>query len=193
MIVNERFEWEGLKYCLPPHLEYADRVWEVYNSYERQLRRQAALSDNISRISPAWTYYNATSVLAGTDSNAYVRFMAQGRRHRQQLIDYSRAKKGFSTLSFFTRMKMDETLTFAQLVQMEEKQGAEAVKKLTADNIEKNWTNAQPLDGIPVFRYQPEPLPESIKRALLDLLILFLENIIFFLAVYASFMRQDVR
>jgi len=79
------------------------------------LRRQVALSDNLSRISPAWTYYNAASVLAGTDSNVYTRFMVQARRYRAELIDYSRSKKGFSTLSFFTKMKMDETLTFAQL------------------------------------------------------------------------------
>jgi ABC-type transport system involved in multi-copper enzyme maturation permease subunit len=119
--------------------------------------------------------------------------MVQARRYRQELIDYSRAKKGFSTLSFFTRMKMDETPTFAQLVQMEEKQGAEAVKKFIESSIEKNWTNAPPLDGIPVFRYQPEPLSESTKRAIFDLLILFLENIVFFLCAYVSFMRQDVK
>jgi ABC-type transport system involved in multi-copper enzyme maturation permease subunit len=88
---------------------------------------------------------------------------------------------------------MEETLTFAQLVQMEEKQGVEAVENLIESSIEKNWTNAQPLQGIPVFRYQPEAPSESIKRAFPDLLILFLENIIFFLAAYVSFMRQDVR
>jgi hypothetical protein len=119
--------------------------------------------------------------------------MDQARQYRQQLIDYSRAKKGFSTLSFFTTMKMDETLPFAQLLKMEEKQGAEAVKKFIESSIEKNWTNGQPLMGIPIFRYQPESPSESIKRAFSDLLILFMLNIIFFLAAYASFMRQDVK
>jgi ABC-type transport system involved in multi-copper enzyme maturation permease subunit len=192
---RENMIWflEGLKGCLPMHLEYANKIWEVYSSYERELRRQATLSDSISRISPAWVYYNATSILAGTDVNAYMRFMDQARQYRQQLIDYSRAKKGFSTLSFFTTMKMDETLPFAQLLKMEEKQGAEAVKKFIESSIEKNWTNGQPLMGIPIFRYQPESPSESIKRAFSDLLILFMLNIIFFLAAYASFMRQDVK
>jgi ABC-type transport system involved in multi-copper enzyme maturation permease subunit len=192
---KENMIWflKGLKYCLPLHLFSADKIWDVYSSYERELRRQVTLSDNISRISPAWTYYNATSVLVGTDSNVYTQFMVQARQYRQELIDYSRSRKGFSTLSFFTTVKMEETLTFAQLVQMEEKQGVEAVENLIESSIEKNWTNAQPLQGIPVFRYQPEAPSESIKRAFPDLLILFLENIIFFLAAYVSFMRQDVR
>jgi ABC-type transport system involved in multi-copper enzyme maturation permease subunit len=183
---RENMIWflEGSKYCLPLHMEYADKIWELYRAYDKELRRQVALSDNISRISPAWTYYNASSILAGTDSNAYMRFMDQARRYRQQLMDYSRALRGFSTLSFFTTMKMDETLTFAQLAEIESKQGSGVINELKS----KYWQEAPPLKDIPVFGYQSESLAESIGRALPDLFILALLNVIFFLIAYASFM-----
>jgi len=188
---RENMVWfmEGITYCVPLHLEYADRIWELYRAYEEELHRQLALSDNISRISPAWTYYNAASILAGTDSSAYTRFMDQARRYRQQLIDYSRAQRGFSSMSFFTTMKMDETLTFDELAEMESRQGAEVINKLKSSY----WNSAPPLKDIPVFRYQPESPAESIGRALPDVFILVLLNIIFFMAAYASFMRQEVK
>jgi ABC-type transport system involved in multi-copper enzyme maturation permease subunit len=190
---RENMIWfmEGLRYCLPLHLEYADRIWELYRSYEEQLRGQVALSDNISRTSPAWTYYNAASILAGTDSSMYMHFMDQARRYRNELISYSRSQKGFSSMSFFTRMEMDDTLTFAELAEIESTQGREAVEKIMEPFVEEFWTNY--LQGIPVFRYQPKPLSESIGRALPDMLILALLNIVPFLAAYASFMRQEVR
>lgn len=92
-------------------------------------------------------------------------------------------------MSFFTTMKMDETLTFDQLVEIESKQGAEAINKLKSSY----GNSAPPLKDIPAFHYQPESPAESIGRALPDLFILALLNIIFFMAAYASFMRQEVK
>jgi ABC-type transport system involved in multi-copper enzyme maturation permease subunit len=190
---RENMIWfmEGLRYCLPLHLEYADRIWELYRSYEEQLHRQVALSNNISRASPAWAYYNAASILAGTDSSVYTHFMDQARRYRQELISYSRSQKGFSSMSYFTMMKMDETLTYTELAEMESTQGLEAIERHAETFGERFWTT--PLQGIPVFRYQSESLSESIRRALPDLLILALLNIVLLMAAYASFMRQEVK
>lgn len=188
---RENMIWymEGLRYCVPLHIEYADRIWELYRSYEEGLRRQRTLSDNVSRISPAWVYYNATSILAGTDSDAYMRFMEQTRRYRQQLIEYTEERRGFSTLSFFTTMKMEETLTYDQLVLMQESRGTEAVNRLKTHY----WDEAPILKGIPVFHYHQEPIAESIVRAFPDLLILFILSLIFLLAAHASFLRRDMK
>jgi ABC-type transport system involved in multi-copper enzyme maturation permease subunit len=179
----------GIKYCVPLQIEYADKVWELYRAYEEELRRQVAFSENITRISPAWTYYNAISVLSGTDYGAYTRFMNQARRYRQQLISYSDAQQGFSTPSFFTTMKISDTLTHDQLVEIESRGGNEAIKRLQSSY----WPKAPTLENIPVFRHQPEPLTESIGRILPDVTILILLNMIFFLAAYASFVRQEVK
>jgi hypothetical protein len=180
---------EGIKLCVPLKMEYADKIWELYRAYEEELRRQVAFSENISRISPAWTYYNAISVLAGTDYGAYTRFMNQARRYRQQLVDYTNARQGFTTPSFFTTMKISDTLTHHQLVEIQSRRGNEAIKELQSSY----WPKAPTLKDIPVFRHQPEPLTESISRALPDVTILILLNTVFFMAAYASFVRQEVK
>ncbi len=115
--------------------------------------------------------------------------MDQARRYRQRLMDYTEEQRGFSTPSFFTTMKLGETLTYDQLIEMESKQGAGAINKLKSSY----WDEAPALKDIPVFRYRWESPAESIRRAIPDLLILFFLNIVFFLALYASFMRQEVK
>jgi ABC-type transport system involved in multi-copper enzyme maturation permease subunit len=188
---KENMIWymEGLEYCVPLRMEYAGKIWELYRSYETELQRQVALSDNMSRISPSWVYYNVISILAGTDSNAYKRFMEQARQYRNQLIDYTATQRGFSTMSFFTTMKMGETLTYQQLMQIESDQGSGAISKIKASY----WDKAPTLKDIPVFYYRWESPAESVRRAAPDLLIIFLLNIVFFLALYASFVRQEVK
>ena len=146
-------------------------------------------SENISRISPAWTYYNAISILAGTDYGAYTRFMDQARRYRHRLMGYINAGQGFSTPSFFTTMKMSDTLTYDQLVEIQSNRGNGAIEELQSSY----WPKAPTLKDIPVFRHQPEPLTESIGRTLPDVAILILLNMVFFLAAYASFVRQEVK
>ncbi len=191
---RESMVWylEGIKHYVPLHMHYADMAWEVYHPYEEQLRKQMVLSNNISRASTSWIYYNAASILAGTDSSAYMHFMDQARRYRQELIDYSLSHKGFSSLSFFTRMKMDETLTYAQLAEMESRQGREAIEELMG-LYEQKFRDAPSLQGVPTFRYQPESLPESVERASPDTMALGLLNVVLFLAAYASFMKQEVK
>jgi len=180
---------EGIKLCVPLKMEYADKIWELYRSYEEELRTQVAFSENISRVSPAWTYYNAISVLAGTDYGAYTRFMNQARRYRQQLIDYTSSRQGFTTRSFFTTMELSDTLTYNQLVEIQSRYGNEAIKELQSSY----WPKAPVLTGIPVFRQQPESLADSVQRTLPDVTILILLNMVFFLAAYASFVRQEVK
>ena len=188
---RENMIWflEGTKYCVPLQMEYADKVWELYRAYEEELRSQVVFSENISRISLAWTYYNAISVLAGTDYGAYTRFMNQARRYRQQLIDYTNARRGFTTPSFFTTMKISDTLTHDQLVEMQSRQGNEAIEELQWSY----WSKASTLQDIPVFLHQPESLSESVQRILPDVTILILLNMVFFLTAYASFVRQEVK
>ena len=86
---------------------------------------------------------------------------------------------------------MDETLTFAELAEMESTQGLEAIEKHAEPFVERFWT--MPLQGVPIFRHQPKPLSESIGRALPDMLILAFLNIVLIMAAYASFMRQEVK
>jgi hypothetical protein len=115
--------------------------------------------------------------------------MDQARRYRHQLISYTNSRQGFSTPSFFTTMKLSDTLTYNQLVEMQSRHGDEAIEKLQSSY----WPKAPVLTGIPVFRHRPESLADSVQRTLPDVTILILLNIVFFLAAYASFVRQEVK
>ena len=86
-------------------------------------------------------------------------------------------------------MKMSDTLTHDQLVEIESGRGSEAIRKLQSSY----WPKAPTLKDIPVFHHQPESLTESIDRVLADATILILLNIVFFLFAYASFVRQEVK
>ncbi len=86
-------------------------------------------------------------------------------------------------------MKISDTLTYDQLVEIESSQGGRAIEELQSSY----WPKAPTLKNIPVFRHRPEPLTESIQRALPDAIILILLNIVFFLFAYASFVRQEAK
>ena len=48
-------------------------------------------------------------------------------------------------------------------------------------------------EAIPLFRERTEPLSSNIRRATVDIGMLVLLNVVFFLFTYLSFLRYDVR
>jgi hypothetical protein len=83
-------------------VQYADKVWSVYKKYlDENPIRQAKLALNISRISPAAAYYNATAILSETDFESFQRFMAQARQYRDGLVQYLTDKQAFSSRQWF--------------------------------------------------------------------------------------------
>jgi ABC-type transport system involved in multi-copper enzyme maturation permease subunit len=60
---------------------------------------------------------------------------------------------------------------------------------LKSDQYEKS----EPLKDIPAFRFQKETITESVQRALLDISILLILNVLLFMSAYVAFMRGDVR
>ena len=66
--------------------------------------------------------------------------------------------------------------------------------RTVVDNLGLTHTTYQQVyQGVPVFSYQPISLSESIGRALPDLLVLALLNVVLLLWAYASFMRREVK
>ena len=179
---------EQIKFSEPLRLRYVDKVLEIYQRYYEDLKRQSSLASNISRLSPAWTYYNSTTILAGTDINNYLRFLDRTRTYQNELISYMRSKKAFSSLSYFTRWRESELPTAKELWEMPE----EVAK---AKYAKEGWKSVEPLDlsDMLVFELKSEDVASSIKRAMPDLLILALLNVIFFMGAYTAFMRADVR
>lgn len=100
---------EGLKFAREFYdfkqrllIRYADKVWDVYRDYlEKNPLRQARLVKNISRISPAYVYYNSTATLSETDLESILRFMSQARQYRREVIQYFENKEAFSSRLWF--------------------------------------------------------------------------------------------
>jgi hypothetical protein len=179
---------EQIKFSEPLRLRYVDKVLELYQRYYDELKRQASLASNISRLSPAWTYYNSATILAGTDINSYLRFLDRTRNYQNELISYMRGEKAFSSLSYFTRWQENELPTAQELWKMPEE-----VSK--AKYAKQGWDSIEPLDlsDMPIFELKGEDIASSVKRAMPDLLILVLLNVILFMGAYTAFMRADVR
>lgn len=177
-----------IEYSEPLRMEYADRIWELYRRRYDALKRQADLAKNISRLSLAWTYYNATASFAGTNVDAYLRFLEQARRYREELIRYVKDKGGFG-FAFFTRKKENEFLTLQQFLEKRKK----VVEEMMAGRY-KGWDNVKPLDlsDLPRFEFNDDPMA-NINAGLLDLTILILLNVIFFMGTYVSFLRKPCK
>jgi len=140
-------------------IDYADRMGQIWQDYlTNNPIRQALLVRNIARVSPAAAYDNATAVLSETDLDSHLRFIAQAKEYRRQIIQYLRDKKAFSSPKWYT------------------------TSEGKAD-----------ASGIPIFHERREPLSDSLKRAMADILILAMMNFVFFLGAYLAFLRYDVR
>lgn len=179
---------EQIKFSEPLRLHYVDRVWELYQQYYEELKSQASLASNISRLSPAWTYYDITNIIAQTDIDSYLRFLDRTRTYQKELISYMKSRKAFSSLSYFTRWQESELPKAKELWEMPE-------EIAEAKYAKEGWKSVEPLDlsDMPVFELKGEYLASSIKRAMPDLLILVLLNVIFFMGTYTAFMNADVR
>lgn len=140
-------------------IDYADKMGQIWQNYLRKNPiRQALLVRNIARVSPAAVYDNATAILSETDLDSHLRFIAQAKNYRQQIIQYLRDKEAFSSPKWYTTSK----------------------GKVDASDI-------------PIFRERREPLSDSLNRALVDILILALMNVAFFMGAYLAFLKYDVR
>jgi hypothetical protein len=167
----------GTKFMIELRMELAQRAWQDYQRYQEELARQATLAHDISRLSPAWTFYHLTSIISGTDINSHLRFMDETRRYRDDIIQYMRSKGGLS-LGFFSPLKEEQLYS------------SETLKPITFEE----WEAMGPLDlsDMPRFDFTGEPISSGLQRALLDLAILILLNILFFMGTYVSFLRQSV-
>ncbi len=188
---KESLRWylAGTKYRIPLELEYANRIWSLYQEYNADMDRQLSLARFLSRTSPAWSYCNASAILFGTGVEGYLRFMDQARRYRQELIDYAEGKGGLASLLHFTRMTIEEAPTAAQEAEMIKRLGNDGFGKW----IRKYTDKMKPFDDIPVFNYEVESISEGIFRALPDLAILVILNVILFMLAHISFVKGRVR
>ena len=158
-------------YEVPIQIKYADKYSEVKSGRLNSLFEQTQLSDNISRISPIALYENVMSALAGTDMANFQQFIDAVKLYRKDIIEYMRSRTdNFSLPSFWTPCTKEEIKT------------------------RPNEDDAPPLElsDLPRFTYKSD-LVGSLRRAIPDLALLILGNVLFFAMAFAAFLKYDVR
>ena len=166
----------------PLRVEYALKEWRLYQEHLRPLKRWASLVKEVSRISPASQYSNAISAVAGTDLEGYESFVRQARTYREKLVEFLRDK--FGTLRYFTPIKREEMMP------------EEKVRELWRGGFSSfSWDDVEPVDisGLPSFVISRPGPTEGLGRASVDIGLLALFNVLFFLLGYLMFLRYDVR
>ncbi len=185
------WELEGLKFCLPQDMDYAEEAGSLYRNYERSLASQARLATLLGKISPARIFYDAAAVLAGTDSSTALRFFEQARDYRHVLVRYVQDKNGLLTAAYFTRAEVERLPTTAELETVKAARGQAAVDAIIGAGFQS--VPALNLGDLPSYEFAAEPAGQRAAQALPDVGIIFALNLVLFLGCHVAFLRADVR
>ena len=140
-----------------------DAKQAIYNEYRQQQLHQVKLAQNISRISPTAIYQIGCEALVGTGIKHYERFFKKATEYRRSLLQFTYEEYPFNPNRF-----LEDT-----------------------DRQQLRETQIS-LDKIPKFDDTPSNFPTAFAEASLDILLLFLFNLGFFMGAFLAFTRYDV-
>ena len=178
----------GARFYIPHRIEYAEQIGNLHQDYYRSLKRQTVLAENLSRLSPAWVYYNISAGLSGTDLRRHERFIQQAQDYREALMAYMQEQGAFSSISWFTSADLDDMPSQAGLTESDEETFFENVTPKSWDDVER-----LDLSGMPVFSSGPVLGNVALGGVLPDLVYLMILNILLFLITGALFLKSEVR
>ena len=141
----------------------ADAQQVIYNEYRNQQLHQVKIAQNISRISPTAIYQIGCEALIGTGITHYERFFKKALEYRRSLLQFT-----YEEYPFNPNLFLEDT----------ERQ------QLSEFRIS--------LDQIPKFGDTLSDFSTSFTEASLDILLLFLFNLVFFMGAFLVFMHYDV-
>jgi len=132
-------------------------------NYRNLLNKQLGLGRVNCKASPFAVYTDAVTEITGTGVRERARFLQSVRRYRHAFFDYA----GQQAVEY---LKMRWDLVQRQI---------------------KDWPRFQ-IGDFPIFSYQESSLRDKLKSSFLDMLLLLVWNVIFFVAAHASFLRRSV-
>ena len=179
---------DGARFYIPHRIEYAEQIGNLQQGYYRSLKRQTVLAENLSRLSPAWVYYNLSAGLSGTDLRRHERFIQQAQDYREALMAYMQEEGAFSTINWFTSANLNDMPSQAGLAESEEETFFVNVRPKSWDDVER-----LDLSGMPVFSSGPTWGNVVLGGVLPDLIYLIFLNILLFLITGAMFLKSEVR
>ena len=140
-----------------------DAKQAIYNEYRNQQLHQVKLAQNISCISPTAIYQIGCEALVGTGIKHYERFFKKAVEYRRSLLQFTYEEYPFNPNLFL-----------------------EDVERQKLSEIQIN------VDKIPKFDDTPSGFSTAFDETSLDILLLFLFNLVFFMGAFLSFMHYDV-
>ena len=179
---------DGAQFYIPHRIEYAEQLGNLHQDYYRSLKRQTVLAENLSRLSPAWVYYNISAGLSGTDLRRHERFIQQAQDYRNALMAYMQEQGAFSSVNWFTSVNLNDMPSQAGLTESDEETFFDNVAPRSWDDVER-----LDLSGMPVFSSGPAWGNVALGGVLPDLVYLIILNILLFLITGAMFLKSEVR
>lgn len=179
---------DGARFYIPQRIEYAEQIGNLHQGYYRSLKRQTRLAENLSRLSPAWVYYNLSAALSGTNLRRHEQFIQQAQDYRKALIAYMHEQGAFSSINWFTSVNINDMPSQAGFVASDE-------KAFLANLTPKSWNDVERLDlsGMPVFTNGTAGGNAVLGGAFPDLVYLIFLNMLLFLVTVALFLKSEVR
>lgn len=192
----------------PLRIDYADKKWSFRKDYITKLEKQQKIARYLSFLSPSEIFKESVNGLCASNAESHYNFLDQTHRFREELINYYKEKKLFSSCLYFTQqdpknfMTSDEIVNYLtkgdlkSLAELEAKKdpmylGKYMINKLPNSNINE-W---KPIDlsQFPKFNYLPAKVLNDIQNSLVQIIVLFALAFILFYFSYRAFIRYDVR
>ena len=150
-----------------------DAEWKVESErmekdYHNKQERLAKLAMGLSRISPSSAMTLASMNIAGTGIESQEHFLNLARAYKENFIFYLKSK--------------EEALQGVKSRSIWEDRSRPFTKSATVD-----------ISDMPIFRYQKESLSDVMGRVIIDLMLLAVISIAFFVGAYVSFLKYDPR
>jgi len=150
-------------------LKQAWEQYEVLADYERKLDKEAQTARRCAGFSPAYLSGGIVQQLASTSIEDIDYFMAGARRYRQEVINYVKGKRGFSTKRWFTDDPPGTEPFIEDPIHFQRSQLDKLIKPDWKERAEKSQNDpARRLDlrDMPRFRYQTRSISAALKHAL---------------------------
>ena len=195
---NEHFE--------PLRISYADKKWRFRKNYISKIELQQRIAQYLSFLSPSEIFKESVNRLCATNAGSHYDFMDQTRRYREELINYYKQNKLFSSYLYITQTDPKNFMTADEMVNALTKGEIKTLADLNAKKdpwnfkyftgtLPDNFNDWKPIDlsQFPKFSYRPADVLEDVSHSLVHIGVLFVLALVLFYFSYMAFIRYDVR
>jgi hypothetical protein len=154
------------------------QIGQVIEDYSRKRDRQVLLAQSLARLSPAALFQSAATELSNTGLSHHWGFLENAQRYKSLFAEYSQLAR------VANREKAKPS-----------SRGSASSGGFTISAVFTRDYSRIPIDAatFPAFVDHWPPLSKSLERALLDIGLLALVNVLLFVAAVVRFLRYDVR